>query len=64
MRDCVDLLDLSTFYLLRNIKEYVEFIEDIEKAMFDDFITADILIIGCADNIEADLYLNKISNVY
>jgi len=49
---------------LVNVKECVGVIEDIEKVVFDDFITADTLIIGCADNREADLYANKISNLY
>jgi molybdopterin/thiamine biosynthesis adenylyltransferase len=39
-------------------------IEEVEKGVFDSFITGDTVIAGCADNIEGDLYANKISKIY
>jgi len=39
-------------------------IEEVEKNVFDSFITENTVIIGCADNRESDFYINKISKIY
>ena len=39
-------------------------IEAVDKETFDSFISPDTIIIGCIDNVEGDLYANKISKIY
>jgi len=39
-------------------------IETVPKNSFDTFINKNIIIIGCADNREGDLYANRIANIF
>lgn len=49
---------------LANITTQTTRIEDVDEIVFDLFITEDTAMIGCADNRESDIYLNKISKIY
>ncbi len=49
---------------LAEVSTYVGIIEDIDKSVYDQFVTPNTIIIGCADNREADLYANHISAIY
>jgi len=46
------------------VQTEIGILEDVEKVKFDNFITANTVIIGCADNREGDLYANRLSINY
>lgn len=45
------------------VKQY-KILERVPKAIFDNFINKNTIIIGCADNRAGDLYANKLSYLY
>jgi molybdopterin/thiamine biosynthesis adenylyltransferase len=47
-----------------NVITQIATVESVDKETFDDFITKETILIGCIDNIEGDLYANKVSKIY
>lgn len=46
------------------IRKHIGIIETVTKNVFEEFCDTETLIIGCADNLEGDLYANKIAKIF
>ncbi len=47
-----------------NVGTVADIVERVDKNIFDEFVSINSIIIGCADNREGDIYANMISKIY